>query len=31
MLGDGFHYIEAEFKKEAINLFKKDQAHLTFN
>lgn len=31
MVSDGFHYIEAEFKKEAINYFKKDYSHLTFN
>lgn len=31
MLGDGFHFMEVEFKKEAINGFKKDHSHLTFN
>lgn len=31
MLGDGFHFMEAEFKKESINIFKKDYNHLTFN
>jgi hypothetical protein len=31
MLGDGFHFIETEFKKEAINSFKKEFGHLSFN
>lgn len=31
MLGDGYHYMEAEFKKEAMNIFKKEHGHLTFN
>ncbi len=31
MLGDGFHFMEVEFRKEAINGFKKEHSHLTFN
>ena len=31
MLGDGFHFMEVEFKKEAINSFKKEFSHLSFN
>ena len=31
MLGDGFNFMEVEFKKEAVNTFKKDYSHLTFN
>jgi len=31
MLGDGFHFMEAEFTKDAINTFKKEYNHLSFN
>ena len=31
MLGDGFHFMECEFKKEAMNIFKKEFGHISFN
>jgi hypothetical protein len=31
MLGDGFHFMEVEFTKEAMNIFQKENNHVTFN
>ena len=31
MLGDGFHYMEVEFTKEAMNIFQKEKNHVSFN